>query len=320
MRRDLQKRVGASILEDSRADSKEKSVKASPPSYMDRVYQFSLALGSDAPLSEYGFDWPSKLNPKEAAHQQVLAAAVGMIGVHLGADGVDREAAVELASGIFDAQAKHGFMRLSDEPRHNEFLTTAFGEFWDAGMAAILYVAHQHRKEMPGLFVKAAQWWKAYLDGLNRHLSAGRWESGVWITLTPCLRGGTAEEPEKCLCRDRDEIFAFIYNGVRAEAAEERGRTGLRIFFAMENVPLFEAGMGPLHLPYTNPIHERAGGTLLHAHLPEAHGLQAQWMVGANPKKKPEGAIDIPGGWAVVASGPAAKTGGKCPVAPPEGA
>ncbi|HKV07923.1 MAG TPA: hypothetical protein VJ725_07300 [Thermoanaerobaculia bacterium] len=316
----MQKKSDASILEDSRTGPKEKSVKASHPSYMDRVYQFSLALGGET-LHLHDLDWSTpKFNSKEAAHQQVLAAAVGMIGVHLGADGVDREAAIELASQIFDAQVEHGFMRLSAEPRHNEFLTTAFGEFWDAGMAAILYVVHARRKEMPGLFQKAAQWWLTYLDMLGRHLSASAWESDARITLTPCLRGATAEEPQKAVCRDRDEIYAFVYNGRRTEAGNERERTGLRIFCSMENIPLFEAGAGRLAAPYTYPVHERAGGSILHAHLPEAHGLQAQWMVGANLKKKPEGAIDIPGGWAVVASGPAAKTGGKCPVAPPEGA
>lgn len=320
MRRDLQKKSDASILEDSRTDPKEKSVKASPPSYMDRVYQLSLALdGRSLDDADWSTLTTPKLNPKDAAHQQVLAAAVGMIGVHLGAEGVDREAAIELASGIFDAQAQHGFMRLSEEPRHNEFLTTAFGECWNAGMAAILYVAYARRKEMPGLFQKAAQWWLTYLHALDTHTSAESWPSGVRVTLTPCLRGGSAEEPEKAVCRDRDEILAFIDMGIKVPLVDERERTGLRIFYAMENVPLFEAGgAGTVAIPSTNPRH--LGVSLVQAHLPEAHGFQAQWMVGANLTTKPEGAIDIPGGWAVVASGPAAKTGGKCPVAPPEGA
>lgn len=311
MRRDLQKKSDASILEDSRTDPKEKSVKASPPSYMDRVYQFSLALGDDAATARLSEprDTP-ELRPKESAHLQVLCAASALIdAVILECDGSNREAAVELASGVFDAQAKHGFMRLSEEPRHNEFLTTAFGAFWDVGMAAILYVAWKHQNEIPGIFEKACNWWRTYFDYLTEGACGFTWPSGTGIRLTPCLRGGSEEAPEKAACRDRDEILEFIAFGRKTGPDSERDLTGLRIFHAMENVPLMATGR------FHGPRWQREGGV---RYLQSASGLQAQWMVGTG--KKPAGAIDVPGGWAVVASGPAAKTGGECPVEPPEGA
>lgn len=288
-----------------------------PQSLMHRLSLYEAALDSPAQLkvlreeprrTPASFAWndlfPGAVkSPGITANYRALFGAVALVdAVDLRCPGTDEGRSIQLVETLFERQVSRGFME-------GEVFSSSHGQLWDGAFAAILYVAQKRRIE--GLRDVAAAWWRQRLDVWQDHVTNDD------RILIPCLRGGERGNTSLSLNSSCDLIHQFIHKGHKRKLADEnRYNVGPRLFYRMENVELrTPERLYPLHSTLRR-LRYSDGYISYFYHL---DGLKAQWMVGTTARK-PEGAVDVPGGWAVLADGtPAEQKGGPCPVQPPEG-
>lgn len=162
---------------------------------------------------------PSSLAPEhildgkstEPALTALMAASAFVDAVLLRCPGTDDGRSMLLVEELFERQAQHGLFRLSEKdgrPPLNDH------PWWDAAMAAVLYVAH-HRN-LPGIEAMAAGWWRQVIDEATRDENA--------------VHGTHAS---------RLAIVNFVRYGIRdASLAEFPTYTGALLFYLLENIPL----------------------------------------------------------------------------------
>lgn len=246
----------------------------------------------DVKLAEKGADL--------TAGQCALLAAVALVdAVDLRCPGTDEGKAIQLVESLFELQAVHGFMCLGQS--RSEVLSPTQAPLWEAGLAAVLYVAWERKIE--GLLGVVSAWWRQYLDLCGAHAV----DNSI---LTPCQRGADAKHPRNASSADRGAIFAFVTYGLCPVKDLTLSLLGARFFQShLSDVPL------PLghFIPLPAPLHFLRYVDGFVSWFPILPGLNVQWMVGTT-RQKPEGAIDVRGGWAVLG-----EKGGTCPVQPPPG-
>lgn len=145
------------------------------------------------------------------ASTQVLLAAVAVLDAcFLRCPGTDEGRALTLLGSLFDRQSELGFLDLGDGPD----LDTESEPYWDAAMAAILYIT---RDRYPGPHQAAAMWWRQMLAYEARKVDRD---------FPPCSPSRLA-------------ILMFLNRGQRTEAGSDHPLlTGPRLFYKMENTPL----------------------------------------------------------------------------------
>lgn len=242
------------------------------------------------------------------ANQCCLIGAVALVdAVDLRCPGTDEGKAIQLVESLFELQAANGFMCLGGS--RQECLTPSHAQLWEAAMAAVLYVSW--RRGVQGLFGVVSAWWRQYLDLCRAHLVAA--PEGP-VILTPGQRGADAKHPDLATNSDRDAIYAFVNHGHGHKVKDSNQyMLGTRLFQGhLENVPLPKAH----EIPLPQPLHLLRYADGFVSWFPVLSGLNVQWMVGTT-KARPERAILVKGGWAVVDE--ATGKGGACPAQPPPG-
>lgn len=238
-----------------------------------------------------------------AAGQCALLAGVALVdAVDLRCPGTDEGKAIQLVESLFELQAVHGFMCLGQG--RSEVLSPTQAPLWEAGLAAVLYVAWERKIE--GLLGVVSAWWRQYLDLCGAHRADHDFR---WHILTPGQSGADIKHPGKVSAAGRDSIFAFVNFGAIVEG-RRLDMLGARIFRGhLSDIPLPLGHFIPLPAPLR--FLRYVDGFV--SWFPVLPGLNVQWMVGTT-RQKPEGAIDVTGGWAVLG-----EKGGTCPVQPPPG-